>query len=218
MKRAVIAGGALVAAALFAGLAAAAGLPLSPARLTVHSAAVTVPTSTCELRAEADTYADETLLLSNFGTATDLAVRAQLLGNRRTYLRFDLSACGLAPSADVKSASLMLYLSAAPTASRTYDVYRLTATWTETALNWSNAPASAPTGTASAATGTASGVTRSWDVSADVRTFVAGTAANHGWMLRDATEGGLSAVGAMFGSDERASASERPLLTITYRT
>ena len=218
MKRAVVAGAALVVAALCVGVAAAAGLALSPARLTVHSAAVTVPTSTCALRAEADTYADETLLLSNFGTATNLAVRAQLLGNRRSYLRFDLSACGLASSAEVKSAALTLYLSAAPTASRTYNVYRLTATWTETALNWSNAPASAPAATASAATGTASGVTRSWDVGADVSTFVAGTATNHGWLLRDATEGGLSAVGATFGSDERVSASERPLLTITYRT
>jgi hypothetical protein len=209
---------AVVVAALSAGVALAAGLALSPARLTVHSAAVTVPTSTCELRAEADTYADETLLLSNFGTATDLAVRAQLLGNRRSYLRFDLTACGLAATAEVKAAALTLYMSAAPTAGRTYGVHRLTATWGETTLNWSNAPASAAGATASTATGTTSGVTRSWDVTADVSAFVAGTAANHGWLLRDATEGGLSGVGATFGSDERASASERPLLTITYRT
>jgi hypothetical protein len=80
-------------------------------------------------------------------------------------------------------------------------------------LSTAAADTCADQGSSGSNSGTATNVTREWDVVADVRAFVAGTATNNGWRIRDAVE---SASGeGRFGTREDATASRRPRLVIT---
>jgi hypothetical protein len=194
----------------------AAGLGVASERLTSFESATTVPASTCTLEPVADTYADALAALLNFGTSTDLLVRSALTGDARSFVRFDLSPCSIDSSAEIETARLDLYLATAPAAGRTHELHRVTASWTELALTWLNQPAVAGAATSSAPTGTSSGVTVSWNVLGDVQAFVSGTQTNHGWRIKDASEDSLTAQTATFGARERAAASQRPVLAITY--
>jgi hypothetical protein len=207
------------AAALGAAVvASAASLGLVPARLTSYGAASTVAASTCSLAASAaDAYVDGAALQtnSNFGGSPDLWVRSSALGDRRSFVRFDLSGCGIPASARVTGATFSLFMSQAPSSSRSYEARRVSAAWVESTVTWSNQPAVAGAATATT-TGTTAGVTLSWPVTSDVQSFVAGSATNNGWRVADSSEGALSAVSSVFGSRERATAGERPTLVVTY--
>lgn len=193
---------------------AAAGLFLTPRSLTVFSAPATVPLSTCTLTAVADAYVDGDLLAagSNFGTAAILSVRSSVLGNRRSFVRFDLTACPDFANARVTSATMYLFATTAA-AGRTYDVHRATASWSETVVTWNDQPAVA--GAATASTATAAGEL-SWPVAADVDSFVAGSATNFGWRIVDRTEGAALAETSTFASREDGTPSRRPRLEIDY--
>jgi hypothetical protein len=197
-------------------VAYAATLGVASTRLTATTSATSVAASTCTLEPDADTDADELAPLTNFGASADLRVRSMLASDRRSFVQFGVAGCSIPTSAEVKTAVLELYLSAAPTASRTYGAHRVTAAWSESTLTWAAQPATAGAATSSVATGTTSGTTLSWNVLADVTAFVAGTATNNGWQIRDATEDSLADAASTFGSGERAAASQRPKLTITY--
>jgi hypothetical protein len=54
-----------------------------------------------------------------------------------------------------------------------------------------------------------------WTVTADVQSFVDGTA-NNGWRIGDATENSATARSAQFRSDEYTTAAQRPVLEVTY--
>jgi hypothetical protein len=206
---------AVVLAAATTGAAAAATLGLSSRALTTHSSPVTIAPTTCTPATAADSHVSELLSLSNFGTSTTLDVRSLLLDNARAFVRFDLGSCSIPANALVVAASLELRLLTAPSASRTHDVRRVTAAWTETGVTWSNQPGVAGTATASAATETTPDVTLAWDVTADVQAFVAGTA-NHGWRVGDRTESSVTSRAAQYGSRQHATSSSRPTLSISY--
>jgi hypothetical protein len=53
-------------------------------------------------------------------------------------------------------------------------------------------------------------------VTADVSSFVAGTASNFGWMLRDDVEGSATAYTETFSAKNLGTASQAPQLVITY--
>lgn len=216
MARAIF--GILLAAVVLGAASAigAAPLGLVPSGLTVFAGASTITPTSCSLAASsADAYVDGTALLSNFGAAADLLVTSSLVGNRRTLLRFDLASCGIPAGARVTSATLALVLSQAPASSRVYEVRRVTSSWSESTITWTSQPTVAGSATATATTGTSSGVTLSWDVSADAQAFVAGTS-NDGWRVADSSESALVAVSGTFGSRERATAAERPTLTVSF--
>ncbi len=211
---------AIVALFLCAGVGAhvighATTLPTAQARLTTATVAATVPISTCTLTASADTFADSAALSTgtNFGGATTLQVRSDALGNKRAFVAFDVAGCAIPSIARVLTGGLSLYLATAPTASRTYDVHRVSAGWTQSGLTWSNQPTTAASATASIATGTSGGVTFTSDVLADVSAFVAGSATNNGWRIKDRTESSLVAREGQFSSRE---GSTPPALTVTY--
>ena len=196
----------------------AASLAITPSRLTVFTSVSSVPISTCTLTAApADTYADGLLLNqgSNFGTATQLHVRADTLGAKRSFVRFDLGSCPVPSGSRVETATLSLYLATAPGASRTHQARRVTATWDEMTLTWSNQPAVAGAATSNVSTGTTSGVVLTWDVEVDVQAFANGTS-NFGWRVADATEGALPAQEGRYSSAENATVNQRPSLSITY--
>jgi hypothetical protein len=202
----------LVVSAGGATVGLAAGTGLTSQRLTAYSAPTSVPPARCTLTAVADAEIDG---LSNTGTATALRVRSSLLGNRRALVRFDLAACGLGADDAVRSATLSLVLGTAPAASRTHEVRRVTAAWTETGVTSLNQPAVAAAATATRATGTTAGATLTWDVKADVEAFRGG-AVNHGWRVSDAAEGAAIAAEGGYRSREHGAAGERPALTIEY--
>jgi hypothetical protein len=108
-------------------------------------------------------------------------------------------------------------MSTAPSATRTYEVDKVNATWTETALTWATMPA-AGTATATAASGTTSGVNLTWNVTADAQAFVASSATNFGWQIKDSTESSATARTATFRTRQWTTATQRPTLTVIYAT
>ena len=201
---------------LGAGVALAASFGVISTKLTVHTSVSSIAPTTCTLSAaDADSYVSELSLLSNFGTATNLDVQSLLLNNKRTFVRFSLAPCAIPANSLVTAASLKLHMYAAPTAGRTYDAHRVTAAWAETGINWLNQPSVAGSATASTTTGTTSGVMLTWDVAADVQAFVDGTT-NDGWRLLDRAESSVTSRLGQFRSAEYGTASERPVLEVTY--
>jgi hypothetical protein len=211
---------AVVAALAASGVAFASTLVMGPTSLTVYTAASTLPVSTCAVAAPvADTYADEGSTFSTFGTATTLDVRSArtlvfVPANKRAFVRFDLSSCGIPTTVRVVSATMKLFMSTAPSASRTYSAHRITTAWGETSLTWNQQPDVTGSATASVATGTTANVAVEWNVLPDVQAFVAGSVTNHGWRVSDSIE---SATGeSRFSSREHGTPGQRPSLVVTY--
>lgn len=207
-----------IAGATAIGAALAASLGVSSTALTTATGAASISPTTCTLSAAiADSYVDGAALNTgtNYGSATTLDVRSSASGNRRTFVHFALATCSIPANALVTTASLKVRMYAAPAASSTYDAHRVTASWTENGITWSSQPAVAASATASVATGTTSNVTLTWNVTTDVRAFVDGTV-NNGWRIMDQTEGSLTARTGQFRSAEYGTASDRPVLEITY--
>lgn len=213
MRRLLAVGIALPALAVVA-IASAASLSASSARLTTDEV------GTCTAAPAADAYVDQLLPQagSSFGTAQTLSVRSRAAANRRAFVRFDLSSCGITGSVNVTGAELRLVLTTAPGSSRTHALHAVTGGWTE-ASTWNDQPSVAATATASAATGTTAGATVTWTSStlvADVQAWVDGTTTNNGWRISDSAEGAVVSVTAAYGAREHATATSRPLLVVTY--
>ncbi len=97
---------------------------------------------------------------------------------------------------------LRLYLSSRPPQCRTLDIFRVGASWTESGITWNNQPfgtasnnpssssktGSFDVGTKGGCENRTSGYVSGAIVTDDVSSFVAGTASNRGWMLRDDSE------------------------------
>ena len=208
---------AVAASMLAATVAYAASLSIEPQDLTPYSSTTQIPTtSTCTLTSSADTYAEQLVATATHGSDTTMQVASANLANKRSFVTFDLSGCSFAATADVHSATLALYLSTAPSSSRTYNANRVTASWAEGTLNWSNQPSVAGTATSIVSTGTTNGVTLSWDVKADVKSFVEGASTNYGWRVADNSESSVVARTGTFNTRDHATTSTRPTLTITY--
>jgi hypothetical protein len=200
-----------------AGVAVAAALGVSSARLTVHTYASSIPATSCTLNAaDADSYVQQQMPWSNFGTAATMHVRsASGSGNRRSFVQLGLGPCSLPTNALIVTASLKLFMHAAPAVSRTYAAHRVTASWTETGITWTNQPVVAGSATATVATGTTSNVTLTLNVTSDVQAFVDGTS-NHGWRIADTVENSSTARIAQFRTAEHGTASQRPILEVSY--
>ncbi len=228
--------GLLVAVGLVAVLELVAG---NAASLNVGSQALT-PYRTCTVTATPSTT---TAVLdasvrqgspgSNFGTTTPSHVASGVGVNRRLYLLFDLSGCSPAipATATIRLATLRLYAAALPAVCRTIDIFRVTAAWTETGITWTNQPFGAavnnpPSGSATDSFGAGTPVgcenrtTGAYIVganpTADVAAWVAGTAANYGWMLRDDVEGAPTTRTEAFAAKELGALPRAPQLVVTY--
>lgn len=142
---------------------------------------------------------------TNSGTTQNLFVQSQSVAKRRSLIAFDLPAVPSGCSA----LSATLRLNATSSASgRTLEALRVDSSWTETGVTWDNQP-----GTSGAAATSASGSGwRSWDVTSTVRSMYSG--ANHGFLLRDQTEGASGGTLQIYAS--RESSSNVPELTVTW--
>jgi len=222
----------LSAGILFPSVALGAALTSSSKTLTIYrSCALTAYPSSSTT--DIDAYVDQALN-SNQGTATTLSVESAASLNRRTYLKFDLTKCNpaIASAANVKLATLRLYVTALPLSCRTLDIFAVTASWTETNIKWSNQPFgqtinnpasgsrtdSLQVGASPCTNSTANQYVTGWNVTADVAKFVAGTSTNFGWMIRDDGEGSATAQIATFSAREAAAVAQAPQLIVTYTT
>ena len=181
-----------------------------------------------QLGAVKDAWTDEANPTHNRGNDTSLTVYPVSNKRHRSLIEFDLSQ--LPAGACVNSAALLLSLTSVGSASETYGVHRLTHSWTEgngldnSGVTWAlrdgvTAWASAggdavATATAQTATGIVAGVTLQWNVTADVTAFLAGTATNYGWLLKDENEG--TGTQFRFASRETATVSSQPHLRVTF--
>lgn len=215
-------------------------LPGSAASLSLTSQNFT-PYRTCTITATpttttavTDTTAQQATPAGNFGALTTLTVSSGVNVNQRIYLRFNLTACSPAipASATVRLATVRLYMTAVPAACRILDLFPPTAAWVETTLTWNNQPfgttlnnppTASRTGTFNVGTpvgcqNQVAGYVLGGTVTSDVAKFVAGTATNFGWMIRDDTEGSATTRTATFSAKELGTVAQEPQLVITYVT
>jgi len=222
----------LAVTVLLVNSAFAASLNFTSQRLTPYRTCVLsgAPATTT---AATDASVRQASATTNFGTSTTNDIASGSAANRRLYLRFDLTQCSpaIASSAVIRLATLRMYTTALPAVCRTVDVFRVTATWTEAAITWNNQPfgttinnpasgsatdtygAGTPVGCENLAIGSyiAGAV-----VTADVAAFVAGTATNFGWMLRDDVEGSATVRAQTYSAKNLGTAGQAPQLVITY--
>lgn len=184
------------------------------ASLTVSAAKVTA-FARCQLWTSGyDSWVDEGSPNATNGSTTVVRVRSSG-NNRRAFVHFDVvGSCALPAGAQVVNATVSLFMTSAPAASRTYELRRATASWAESSVTWNNQPS--VTGVSSTvSTGTLDNVRLSWDVTTDVQAFVGGTT-NDGWRVSDAAENSGTAYATVFASQENGTASRRPQLTVRY--
>jgi hypothetical protein len=227
-----VATGILLGAGVLA--ASAASLNLTSQNFTPYRTC-TITATPASTTAVADTTARQGSANGNFGALATLTVSSAAGANQRIYVRFDLTTCSPAipASATVRLATLRLYMTAAPAACRVYDLFPATASWVETSLSWNNQPfgttinnpsTGSRTGTFSVGTpaGCQNQSTGAYviggTVTTDVATFVAGSATNFGWMIRDDTEGSGTTRTATFSAKELGTVAQEPQLVITYVT
>jgi predicted ribosomally synthesized peptide with SipW-like signal peptide len=105
--------------------------------------------------------------------------------NQRTLVGFTLPT--LPSGCSVTSATLRLY-NKGPTAGRSIEALQVSATWTEMGVTWNNQPGT--TGTAATSTTVSAAGWQTWTVTSQVQAMYS---ANHGFLLRDATESSTAA-------------------------
>jgi hypothetical protein len=215
-----------VACALGAGTVPvfAAPIGVTSVSLTAFRACV-VTAASSSTTVEIDAFVQLDKLTQNNGTPTTMNVQSRSGQDRRTYVRLDVASCvpAIPASATIRSALLRFYITARPAACRTQEAYRVTGTWTETGVTWSNQPATAASPTASMQTGpspcansTTNQYVSGWDVTTDVAAFVAGSATNNGWMIRDSAEASGTTYSSTYRTNEQNNADKGPQLIIDY--
>jgi hypothetical protein len=221
-----------LALAMGLGAASAAGLSVTSQGLAPYRTC-TITATPSSTTAVADASVRQGSPTANFGTATTNNVATGNGANRRLYIRFDLSGCkpAIPSTATVRLATLRLYVTALPSSCRTIDIFRVTASWTETAITWNNQPfgtainnPAGGTATDTVTVGTPAGCgNQSTGVyitgavlTTDVAAFVAGTATNYGWMLRDDVEGNASTLTSTYSAKELGTIAQDPQLVVTY--
>lgn len=229
---------ALIAALVVTGaslaVGMAAGLNLASQRFAPYRTC-TITATPSTTTSVIDASVRQANATSNFGTSTTNNVATASTANRRLYVKFDITVCSpsIPTTATVRVATLRLYLTAVPSNCRTVDAFRVTTSWTESAITWNNQPfgttlnnpsnASAtdtftvgtPSGCQNQSTSTyAVGI----DLTTDVAAFVAGTATNQGWMFRDDVEGNATTFTSTTSAKDLGTLAQAPQLVITYVT
>jgi CSLREA domain-containing protein len=157
----------------------------SPATFTwTVGAPTTCDAANITLGAAADTYVDEGTPLDGFGFLESLIVRSAAPGNdARALLRFDIPpALGDLSGCNLSSATLRLYSQG--DSGRTLEALTIDGPWAANQVSWQTQPAASG---APALASSGSGY-RSWNVTSQVAAMIAGTAANHGFLIRDSAE------------------------------
>jgi hypothetical protein len=150
---------------------------------------------------------------TNYGTDTFVRVQTFSTANTRTFISFNLSS--IPANATILSANLSLHRYSSGTITRTYNIHRVNASWSETVITWNN-QVSVDGLTTSASVGVVD-TWYTWDVISDVRGFMNGSYPNYGWRISDSAESSGTAYTSDFYSREYAvDTTLRPRLTVYY--
>jgi hypothetical protein len=215
MTRRLLVLGALTLA-VSSSVAYAATLTVSSWHLWAGSQTLTKATCTVT-GALIDTYVEQNNATTSFGAAAtlDLVPSGDAPKEKWVFVKFDLSSCAIPATGGADSATMSLYLSAAPTTSFNFDATRVTSTWASS-LTWNQAQALTYAGSAttSAVGGTTSNVRINFPVTVDVDSFIKGVS-NYGWRISD-TGAGQNAVKDLASFASTDSGANVPTLTINY--
>lgn len=143
-----------------------------------------------------DAYVKLDNVSDNTGAESQVNIRSDRDKDRRTFLQVDLPT--IPTSCTITSASLDLLVKSLK-APRTVIVDRLTASWDESTVTWTNQPGAA--GTPATAEVVAAGVWVAWDVTAIASAWHTGSP-QFGLLLADAAEGGVANNETQFESRE----------------
>jgi hypothetical protein len=113
------------------------------------------------------------------------------------------------PDAVITSATLTLLQHSAASGSQTVTLRRLANSFNMSRTTWNNAPGPGSGGTQVTKSSPAAGTLWSWDVTATVQAYVAGTIPNYGWSLQGSTVGGVKFRGSK-------AAAVQPVLVVEY--
>jgi hypothetical protein len=222
--------GSVAIVGLAPGFAAGLGLTSQPLTSYRTCAITATPSSTT---AVTDASVRQASPATNFGTVTTNNVATAAAANRRLYVYFNIAQCSpsIPSTATIRLATLRLYLSALPASCRTIDIFRATASWGEATITWNSQPfgtalnnpagaTASDTFTAGTPAGCQNQVAGAYTVGAnptsDVAAFVAGTATNYGWMLRDDVEGSATAYTQTLSAKNLGTLAQAPQLLITW--
>lgn len=200
----------VIAACSSAGVAYAASVGLSTAKL--HAWSQTLTKGTCNLTSTAadDTYVQQANPNSTFGgTDTVLDMGGAAGAQDDAFIRFDLSSCNVPTTGGADSA--LLTLTVTSKSNDTISVYPVYSAWSSSTLTWNGAALLTIGATATTTFVPANPGVVNIAVTADVDAAIkAGTL--WGWELRDTSGTAVSAVGSV----ENNSAGKRPSLAINY--
>jgi hypothetical protein len=156
----------------------------------------------------ADSWTDQNAPTQNNGTNADLKVKAKSATEaRRTFLKFTLATI---PSQCALSTAILRLNSNTAQGTRTLDVYRASASWTEAGVTWNNQPGLAGSPASLTISGTGY---KEWNVLSLVQNQYSGS--NDGFVVKDSVE---DSSGTTFEQkfDPRENATNRPELVITW--
>ena len=162
----------------------------------------------------------------NFGSATELQCGKDFASSptfrvwfTRGHLRFDLSALTGRGAPDRARLRVYQYRSQAAGCLDT-SVHRVTAMWSEATLTWQNQPSFDPTAAGFACVGDSFDLGwKSYDVTAIVRGWVAGSFPNFGLVIRDPSESPAGAARPLYCHSRESSATTLvPVLEVSYGT
>ena len=167
-------------------------------------------TQSVVLASIADADVNEAKPNKNYGSGKLMVVNSDAGGNRRVYLRFDLSTIPV--NSTIQSATLSVCAQATPKSTRTYEIHRATEDWNETSVTWNSQPAAVPAASAVSSIPASSGC-MAWSVETDVQSWTDGSAGNYGWRINDSVENATKSLQTKFKTLEDASG---PTLSIIY--
>ena len=163
-----------------------------------------------------DAFINQDSTATNYGSQTYLKLVDAEDSERHCLLNFDIS--GIPSSATNVTAKLYLYFYGDMQLwgeNLDQDVFRITESWTEGAVTWTNQPAIAGARTSMTTLIDDQPGWYSWDVGADVIAFLAETYTNYGWLIKPNVLSGNLDQNAY--SKETAQ-SQKPYLEVSYKT
>ncbi len=160
------------------------------------------------LGASADSYLKQAAPSENHGTDAELSIKNKPGDNFRTVFRFDLS--GIPANANVTNAALRLRVTGVDDSGQPTRVYRVTDSWTENGVTWTNTGADYDSATVHGSfVPNAIGFV-TVDITDLVQAWMCGQHPNHGLMLIPTSNDKES----KYASRQWGTSSERPRLEI----